>query len=260
MIRYDMKTLEPYQTLVAVDENGDFSTHYTRVTDPLISQYLAIRRQLLHSIPIPALLRSSPTARNLYSSLPFAANLSVPEWIPTRLLSLMLILRRHFPRHRLLLSDFSTLPDAIRPGVNAPVVQTRYQNTTVPCSTFLVRQGFFDIFFPTDFGRLRDMYEHVLSQPDPLLGEEQVLRPSPASGTSFPLSLGADFFSAHMPGSRRSPADGVLSASGLPIGERKSGVYTHRQFIDTYADLDATKLRNGENPMVEFYENVKFLF
>jgi hypothetical protein len=260
-----MKTLEPFQTLVAIDDNGDFSTHYTRVTDPLISQYLSIRRHLLHSIPIPALLRSSSTARNVYSSLPFAPNLSVPEWIPTRLLSLLLVLRRNFPRHRLLLSDFSSLPDAIKPGVNAPVVQTRYQNTTVPCSTFLVRQGFFDIFFPTNFEHLRDMYEHVLAQPDPTatlrgLGDEEILRSSPTSATTSPLSLGAEFFSAHMPGSRRSPADGILSSSGLPVGERKSGVYTHRQFLDTYADLDATRLQNGENPMVEFYENVKFLF
>jgi hypothetical protein len=279
MVRYDMRTLEPYQTLVAIDENGDFSTHYTRVTDPLISHFLSIRRRLSHSAPIPSLLRSSPAARNLYTSLPFAPNLSVPEWLPTRLLTLLMVLRRHFPRHRLLLSDFSSLPDTIKPGVNAPVVQTRYRNTTVPCSTFLVRQGYFDIFFPTDFERLRDMYEDILSQPDSslptlpssssppsptsspqTLEEDPILRSLPTASSASPLSLGSAFFSAHTPGTRRIPIDGVLSSSGLPVGERKSAVFTHREFLDTYADLDATKLKNGENPMVEFYENVKFLF
>ena len=49
--------------------------------------------------------------------------------------------------------------------MNAPVVQTRYQNTTVPCETLFVRQGYFDIFFPTNFENLRDMYEHVLADP-----------------------------------------------------------------------------------------------
>jgi len=59
---------------------------------------------------------------------------------------------------------------------------------------------------------------------------------------------------------RRSPLDGVASASGLPVGERKSSVFTHAEFMETYADLAATRLRNGENPMVDYYKNVKFLF
>ncbi|KXN90688.1 hypothetical protein AN958_03973 [Leucoagaricus sp. SymC.cos] len=97
--------------------------------------------------------------------------------------------------HRLLLSNLSSLTDTI-PGVNAPVVQTRFRNTTVPCSTLMVRQGYFDIFFPTNFERLRDI--------------------------------------------------------GLLVGERKSSV-----FIQTYADLNKTMLRNGENPLLDLYQNVK---
>jgi hypothetical protein len=163
VVRYDLRTLEPYQGLVAIDNQGDFVQFYTRVTDPLISSFLSLRRQLLHPPPLHRLLKSS-MLRNIYTSLPFAPNLSTPEYIPTRLLSLLRTLRGHFPRHRLLLSDFSSLPDAI-PGVNSPVVQTRYRNTTVPCTTLFVRQGFFDVFFPTNFERLRDMYEHILSEP-----------------------------------------------------------------------------------------------
>lgn len=54
--------------------------------------------------------------------------------------------------------------------------------------------------------------------------------------------------------------DGVASASGLPVGERKSSVFTHSEFLETYGELDQTRLQNGENPMVDFYKNVKFLF
>lgn len=55
--------------------------------------------------------------------------------------------------------------------------------------------------------------------------------------------------------------EGVLSASGLPVGERKSSVWSHREFLETYVDeLGNTTLRNGENPMLEWYENVKVLF
>lgn len=260
IVRYDLRTLEPYQGLVCIDEEGDYSTFYTRVTDPLISSFLSLRRQLSHPPSVSRFLQASSTIRSIYASLPFAANLSAPEYIPTRLLSLLRTLREHFPRHRLLLSDFSSLPDTI-PGVNAPVVQTRYKNTTVPCTTLLVKQGYFDIFFPTDFMRLRDMYEHILSQPFTVLETtDDFSRASPLTTSTSPLSVGADFFSSRHPSNRRRPLDGVASASGLPVGEHKSSVYSHAEFLETYANLSRTLLRNGENPMVDFYKNVKFLF
>ncbi|KAI0352162.1 DUF185-domain-containing protein [Trametes cingulata] len=260
MIRYDLRTLEPYQGLVTIDANGDFSTYYTKIADPLISSFLELRRYLNHPPPVNRLLKLSPAFRTFYVNLPFAPNLSLPEFIPTRLLTLLRTLRRHFPRHRLLLSDFSSLPDTI-PGINAPVVQTRYQNTTVPCTTFLVKQGYFDIFFPTNFEKLRDMYEHILAQPLPLADlEQQVPRVTPLSTVASPLAEGNSFFSSYHPKNRRPPVDGITSSSGLPVGERKSAVYSHAEFMKTYADLSQTRLRSGENPLLETYQNVKFLF
>ncbi|KAL5536864.1 hypothetical protein ACEPAF_687 [Sanghuangporus sanghuang] len=267
MVRYDMKTLEPFQTFVSIDEEGDFYAHYTRITDPLISAFFSMRNALGHAPPLPALLRSSSRIREIYSGLPFAPNLSQPEFIPTRLLSLIATLRTYFPRHRLILSDFATLPDTI-PGHNAPVVQTRLKNTMVPCQSLFVRQGYFDIFFPTNFEQLRDMYEHILARPSPNPGNGKTAAelplPPPARSTPLwhsvsPLALGAEFFSSH-PQNRRSPLDGVVSASGLPVGEHKSSVFTHAEFMETYADVERTRLRNGENPILDYYKNVKFLF
>ncbi|KXN90719.1 hypothetical protein AN958_04004 [Leucoagaricus sp. SymC.cos] len=203
VVRYDLRTLKPLQGVITIDDHGDFDMIWTPVTDPLIASFLRVRDKLGHSPAIHTLLQCSEILRKIYTSLPFAPNLSAEEYIPTRLLSLLRSLRTHFPRHRLLLSDFSSLPDTI-PGVNAPVVQTRFRNITVPCSTLMVRQGYFDIFFPTNFEWLRDI--------------------------------------------------------GLPVGERKSSVFTHAEFLQTYADLSKTTLRNGENPLVDFYKNVKFLF
>jgi len=256
VIRYDLLTLKPLQGNITIDDKGDFDMVWTPVTDPLIASFLKIRTKLGYSPPVNALLQRSEALRKVYISLPFAPNLSVEEFIPSRLLSLLKTLRTHFPRHRLLLSDFSSLPDAI-PGVNAPVVQTRFRNTTVPCSTLLVRQGYFDIFFPTDFERLRDMYEYILSQPLSKL----VAPVSPLTTSSSPLSLGAGFFYSYQSKSGlRYPVDSVSSTSGLPVGERKSSVFTHEEFMQTYADLSSTVLRNGENPLLDFYKNVKFLF
>jgi hypothetical protein len=234
---------------------------YTPVADPLMKSFLDVRKKLNHSPPINRFLLKSDKLRNFYTSMPLSPNLSPAEYIPTRLLNLLQTLRKHFPRHRLLLSDFSFLPDAI-PGLNAPVVQTRFRNITVPCSTLLVKQGYFDIFFPTHFERLREMYEFTLDQPseEKALHEGEPPRISPLTATATSVSLGSDFFSSYLPPNRRKPADGVASASGLPIGERKSSVFSHSQFLETYAELDKTRLRNGENPLLDFYKNVKFLF
>lgn len=258
MIRYDYRTLEPHQALITVDAKGDYGIYYTRVTDPLIASFLNLRRRLGHPPPLPSILKS-PSVRSIYNHLPFAPNLSTPEYVPTRLLSLLRTLRTHFPRHRLLLSDFSSLPDAI-PGVNAPVVQARVRGTAVACSTLFVQPGLFDIFFPTHFGHLRDMYEHVLAQPSTGDDHHLPIGPSPLASSSSPLSAGAGFFSSYQPQNRRIPVDGVASASGLPVGERKSNVFTHAEFMETYADLESTRLRSGENPIVDYYKNVKFLF
>jgi hypothetical protein len=175
------------------------------------------------------------------------------EFIPTRLLEFLIILHDKFPRHRLLLSDFSSLPDTI-PGYNAPVVQTRVGDVMVPCETYLVHQGYFDIFFPTDFTLLRDMYESTVGGSDK---DDSGGRASPLGSVAGPMRLGSNFFSSE---GRRKLVEGVMSSSGLAVGERKSSVYTHREFLEKYADLDATTLRNGENPMLDFYQNVKFLF
>ncbi|KAF8239329.1 DUF185-domain-containing protein [Tricholoma matsutake] len=263
IVRYDLRTMQPYQGVVTIDAEGEFDMIYVPVDDPLIMDFLDLRRRLKHPLPINKFLQTSETLRRYYTSMPFAPNLSAEEYIPTRLLNLLQTLRSNFPRHRLLLSDFSSLPDAI-PGINAPVVQTRYRNITVPCTKLLVRQGYFDIFFPTNFEHLRDMYEYIISPPSssflPNVDAPLPARSTPLMTNATSMSLGADFFSSQRPNNRRDPRDGVASASGLPVGERKSSVFAHSELMETYADLGKTRLLNGENPLLDFYKNVKFLF
>ena len=132
VVRYTTDTYEPLQCVVSVDAAGDYTELYEPVSDPLLARYLSLRSRLpssrARSHPsraIPALLAKFPVLRRLYATIPFAPNLTRPEFVPTRQLELLEILRDKFPNHRLLMSDFETLPDAIE-GFNAPVVQTRY--------------------------------------------------------------------------------------------------------------------------------------
>lgn len=246
VVRYDVRTLQPLQGEVAIDVNGEFLPYYTQITDPLVASLLSLRRRLRHQPILPWYLRTSPL-RQIYASLPFAPNLSPADYIPTRLLYFLRILQAYFPLHRLLLTDFCSLPDAI-PGVNAPVVQTSIRGTMVPCQTMFVRQGYFDILFPTAFEPMQDMYEYILEQPGGMEADQDDdllrARMSPLVASDSGLFLGSHFFS---------PSHGSF------VKER-SKIYSQAEFLDTYADLKRTTLKNGENPMVGFYQNVKVLF
>ncbi len=135
-IRYDPFTEEPLQGTVLIDNAGDFYEFYSKKIDPVASRFLRVRHAAC-SRPFDHPLREPRFIRNFKYRLPFAPNLTVPEYIPTRLMQFFDILRDYFPHHQLLTSDFHALPDAVK-GFNAPVVQTRYQRRTVPVSTPLV--------------------------------------------------------------------------------------------------------------------------
>ncbi|GAA5871839.1 hypothetical protein JCM16303_000894 [Sporobolomyces ruberrimus] len=280
VIRYTTDTHEPVQCTISIDASGDYNELYSPVEDPLINRYLSLRSQLpstsssRESRALNPLLASSSLLRKVYSAMPFAPNLTKPEFIPTRQLQLLEVLRDKFPNHRVLMSDFDKLPDAVA-GVNAPVVQTRYQGETVPCTTYLVQPGFFDIFFPTDFEALREMYTLVMSQPRKLSSSTtsdsrtttnpDTLTPSP-SPNAPPSRLSADFFSPH---SHPSPLPSTLSPSSseknkkgvvLPgLGHSKGlQVVDHADFLERWGETDRTRVRDGSNPMIESYLNAKF--
>jgi hypothetical protein len=166
-IRYDPETQEPLQCHVLIDGAGDFYEIYERNIDAVALRFLRVRDLAAtqpFSTPLkgPSLwkrfrnaIQQGPGGRgskvNTHGPVqsyyrrqqphttPLAkqGNLTIPEYIPTRLLQFFDILHNYFPAHRILASDFHTLPDAVV-GVNGPVVQTRYQRRMIPVSTPLV--------------------------------------------------------------------------------------------------------------------------
>ncbi|PGH12748.1 hypothetical protein AJ79_04109 [Helicocarpus griseus UAMH5409] len=157
-IRYDLETGQARQGCVIIDTDGEFYEYYVPNIDPVASRYLRVRKAAARR-PFATPLRS-PLVRKIQAAMPFAPNMTLPEYIPTRLMQFFDILHDYFPAHRLITSDFSSLPDTA-PGYNAPVVQTRYRRTTVPVTTPFVHQGYFDIFFPTDFHLMEDVYRAI---------------------------------------------------------------------------------------------------
>lgn len=147
IIRWDPRTETPLQGNVLIDEAGEMYNYYAPC-DPLTARFLRVRDAACggengEGLPLTHPLRWSRWKRNLRGYLPFAPNLSDPEWVPTRTMQFFDILQRYFPAHRLVLADFDTLPGAVDQGHNSPVVQTRFKRRTVPVGTALVSCLFF---------------------------------------------------------------------------------------------------------------------
>ncbi|CAO1614638.1 unnamed protein product [Parajaminaea phylloscopi] len=230
-VRYSTSSLEPYQTLVSIDSTGDMHELFVPASDPLITRYLSTLSRLRpkmasHPPGLPKYLPSlpAPLRRSLSDNFPLFPNLSPePHFLPTHTLKLLDTLRTKFPRRRIILSDFSSLPDSL-PGVNAPVVQTRIEGTAVDVRKYTVLQGFFDIFFPTDFDLLRDFY----------LNDVIAAAGSPATGGE---------------------------SSRLDAQKESPRAMSHRDFLASYPELAqrCNLAKKGENPMLSWYQNASWL-
>ncbi|KAK7984139.1 hypothetical protein PG990_012855 [Apiospora arundinis] len=201
VIRYDLNTEEPMQGMVLITEDNEFYEFYEPVLDPVAARFLRVRHAATGGrYPVP--YSNSKLIRKLKQQIPFTPNLSDPEYIPTRCMQFFDILEKYFPAHRLVTSDFHTLPDAIK-GLNSPVVQTRYERRMVPVSTPLVHQGYFDILFPTDFRIIEAMY-------------------------------------------------GVITG-------KLTRVFSHEDFMRSWAYVEDTEVQSGENPLLSWYKNASVM-
>ncbi|KAK4188526.1 hypothetical protein QBC35DRAFT_496111 [Podospora australis] len=174
VVRYDMTTEVPMQGIVLIDEAGDFYEFYTPELDPVAARYFRVRDAATggrYKVPYP----TSRVGKWLSQQRPLASNLSNQEYIPTRLMQFFDVLGRYFPAHRLLTSDFHSLPDAIK-GLNAPIVQTRYQRRPVPVSTPLVHQGYFDIMFPTNFETAEAVYKTITGKHSRVMSHDEFMQ------------------------------------------------------------------------------------
>lgn len=172
-IRYHTKTELPQQGGVLIDAHGDFHEYYYNQPDAIAARFLRVRQAATRR-PFPSPL-GPKYVRGLRNALFASKEHTIPEYIPTRLMQFFEILNTYFPAHRLVASDFSDLPTPV-PGLNAPVVQTRYKRLTVPVSIPFVHQGYFDIFFPTDFNVVEDIYRAVTGKLTQVLTHEQFTR------------------------------------------------------------------------------------
>lgn len=234
VIVYNESTGEPMQGMVCVTNTGDFKELFTDVRDSMIHRFLHLSKDFLETY-YPHNNNWLNYVKNTF--IPFSNNENNKMFIPTGLLRLLDILFEKLPAHRLILSDFDSLPDSI-PGINAPVVQTRYNGAMIPCSTYLVQPGYFDIFFPTNFELFRDMY---------LARNEIEL-----------IEYKRRNFLNNNINDKDNQNNKIIENEILSRNSRIK-ILKHNEFSRKYALYENTKLKSGENPLLSWYGNFKFI-
>lgn len=150
-----------------MDEKRNYTEYFEPVgNDDTITRYLSLRKKarpkhhpLQHHPFASTSLLWHKMQHFLKPSLHSQEYLryTYPEFIPTKLFQLMEILNTYFPGHRLILTDYDSLQHTIE-GMNAPLVQTMFRGSMMPCHHYLMPPGWFDMVFPTNFDVLKDMY------------------------------------------------------------------------------------------------------
>ena len=256
-LRYDLRTEEPLQGTVMIDGRGDFHEFYEPVLDPLAARYLRVRDAATAG-NYPAPYAGGRAARWLRSQLPFAPNLSDPEYVPTRLLQFFDILERYFPAHRLLTSDFHTLPDAVR-GLNSPVVQTRFERRMVPVTTPLVSVSCFCSFFSFTSPLLPPFTPFLLHDTQPLhvvqnIGQLGTIPPKSSPANQIATQVHQGYFDILF------PTDfGVMEAVYRLVTGKLTRTMSHEAFMRSWAYVENTRTRSGENPLLSWYANASVL-
>ena len=163
------------------DPNQRYRESYRSVTDPFIREYVEYQSQHTANLPPPSRHSYGTLGNQLAMWVQGASELLTGMvrrrgesvvWLPTTALHFFHVLHHFMPHHRLLLADFSSLPDTIA-GINAPIVSGRDSSAsagsegvarrgrTKDYGTYLIELGLADIFFPTDFEMMQLVYGRV---------------------------------------------------------------------------------------------------
>ena len=251
---------EPFQchAYKIEEETKDFKRYsevYFPLQDLLMKDYMRVRAAVGKNPNYAESNFVNKTFQTLATMFNKKAFLGAKEWLPTVTFRWLRHVQRTWPQHRLILADFDELPESLD-GHQGPVVQSRYKGDTYQCSNWLLSEGQFDIFFPTDFETLALIYQ-FLKVFDHHECESKILWPTTEQLKHFTDKI---------------PSNTTLTSSSFSSSSSSSKTNTiskdiqtfprcmkQSQFMKIWADLDQCKTRSGQIPMLDFYENVSML-
>lgn len=227
LVRYDITTGEPYQGHVLVDEHGDFYEFFSPELSYYTNALLQLRENSTESV-----LKHSKTWRGKLerakSLVPFISHDNVHPLVQS---SYKLGLKQ------------SLLPfkDNLTPGEFIPtrllhffqILKHRFPNHSLICSDFNALPKTIPGYYNAPVvqtvlkDRMVDVTTYMVNQ------------------GYFDIMFATDF---NLAGSLYKQVTGKVPRVEL-----------HSEFLEQWADVNATTTRAGENPMLDFYRNVSFM-
>ncbi|ODV77185.1 DUF185-domain-containing protein [Suhomyces tanzawaensis NRRL Y-17324] len=228
LIRYDNVTGEPHEGQVLVDQHGDFYEFFT----PQLSYYSNAFLQLRENGEFPVLGSASTLhgrVNTLKSTIPFLTDKD-------------LIHPLHHSSAKLRWQN-SLLPfkDNLTPGEFIPtrllqffqILKHKFPNHSLVCSDFHS--------LPKNIG---GYYNAPVVQ--------TVLQDKMVDVSTYMCYQG--YFDIMFPTDFDVASDLYKQVTG-----KIAKVDSHRDFLELWADVESTRTKKGENPMLDFYENVSFM-
>ncbi|GMM36949.1 hypothetical protein DASC09_042740 [Saccharomycopsis crataegensis] len=266
VLKYNIRTKLPYQGYVVIDKHNEFKEFFNPKLDYWTHFFLDLRSKTSYQQKLDSrfavqkwLDPKSPADEleelNEFRNYcwPFRNKLTwSSEFIPTKLLEFFTILNKYFPNHHLLATDFSRFDGAVEPSYNGPVVQTLFlandklENDTRiakprapnPMATSVVNKKDGD-----------DKVDKKLEYKVSLIPKDKMVNTS-----TYMVHQG--YFDIMFP--TNFPL--VTELYELVTGKKASHC-GHGNFLQQHSkNLDMTTCKNGENPMLEFYKNVEFMY
>lgn len=228
LVRYDATTGEPYEGYVVVDEEGDFYEFFT----PELSYYTNAFLNLRESGKFPVL----PQGETLYGQLKKLLTL-VPFLTDKDAVHPLL----HSSLKLLLKNKIAPLKDNLTPGEFVPsrllqffqILKHRFPNHSLVSS---------------DFSSLPNAIKGYHNAPV----VQTVVQDKMVDVLTYMCHQG--YFDIMFPTDFQLASDMYRKVTG-----KLAKVELHLDFLEQWADVELTRTRKGENPMLDFYKNVSFM-
>ncbi|EGW35607.1 uncharacterized protein SPAPADRAFT_58826, partial [Spathaspora passalidarum NRRL Y-27907] len=224
LISYDNTTGEPYEGKVVIDDHGDFYQFFTSELSYYSNMYLNLRENSAFSV-----LRQQGT---LQGSVEKVKSLVSPDNVHPLL---------HSTKKLQYKNMFLPFKDNLTPGEFIPtrliqffqILRHKFPNHSLICS---------------DFNALPKTIPGAYNSPV----VQTVLQDKMIDVTTYMCHQG--YFDIMF------ATDFDLSSE---LYKKLTGkvprVETHHEFLNQWADIEATSTKTGENPMLDFYKNVSFM-
>lgn len=228
LVRYDATTGEPYEGYVLVDGEGDFYEFFT----PELSYYTNAFLNLRENGNYPIL----PQADTIYGQLKKLSTL-VPYLTDKDSVHPLL----HSSMKLSLANKLVPLKDNLTPGEFVPsrllqffqILKHRFPNHSLVSS---------------DFNRLPNSIKGYHNAPV----VQTVIQDKMVDVSTYMCHQG--YFDIMFPTDFSLASDMYRKVTG-----KLAKVELHQDFLEQWADVELTRTKKGENPMLDFYKNVSFM-